>query len=281
LITAITHHRHSSERRNDEKERETMRPTAMRAFPILRLLRAASVLLALALLAACAPLPPRNPLATWVPSPNHDIRRPVLIVLHFTDQQSVRQSLETLRTANSGGPVSAHYLIGADGHLYQLVSDQLRAWHAGGGRWGTITDLNSASIGIELDNDGHSPFAQAQIDSLLRLLADLTERLQIPREQIIGHQDLTPARKNDPGPLFPWQRLAAAGFGRWPQGVLADPPAGFDPWMALAVVGYPLDDRAAAVRAFHNHFRGLGGDELDPQDSRILWNLVQQIESGG
>ena len=76
-----------------------------------------------------------------------------------------------------------------------------------------------------------------------------------------------------------WQQLAAAGFGRWPQGVLIDPPAGFDPWMALAVVGYPLDDRAAAVRAFHNHFRGTGGDELDPQDLRILWNLVQQIEA--
>src|SRR5574337_1544469 len=141
------------------------------------------IMLLLAVLAACAHAP-RNPLATWVPSPNHDIRRPVLIVLHFTDEHSVKQSLHTLRTANNGGPVSAHYLIGNDGHIYQLVSDQLRAWHAGGGRWGTITDLNSASIGIELDNDGHSPFAQAQIDSLLRLLADLTERRHIPRTQI-------------------------------------------------------------------------------------------------
>ena len=99
----------------------------MRSTLPIRHLRPFSVLLLLALLAACVPLPPRNPLATWVPSPNHDIRRPVLIVLHFTDQHSVQQSLETLRTANCGGPVSAHYLIGADGHLYQLVSDQLRA----------------------------------------------------------------------------------------------------------------------------------------------------------
>lgn len=239
-------------------------------------------LLALLLsLAACAPLPPRNPLATWVPSPNHDIRRPVLIVLHYTQQQSVQQSLDTLRTANSTGPVSAHYLIGADGHIYQLVPDQWRAWQAGPGRWGTITDLNSASIGIELDNDGATPFAQPQIDSLLRLLTDLTDRLRIPRTQIVGHEDFAPTRKDDPGPLFPWPQLAATGFGLWPQGELTDPPAGFDPWMALGLVGYPLDDRAAAVRAFHHHFRGIEGDTLDDQDLRILHNLARQIVGGG
>ena len=258
-----------------------MKPTAMYpTLPASRLLRIAGLLIPLALLAACAPLPPRNPLATWVPSPNHDIRRPVLIVLHYTQQQSVAQSLDTLRTANSTGPVSAHYLVGADGRIYQLVSDQLRAWQAGPGRWGTITDLNSASIGIELDNDGATPFAQPQIDSLLRLLADLTTRLRIPRTQIIGHEDLAPGRKDDPGPLFPWKTLADAGYGRWPQGALADPPAGVDPWMAMAVVGYALDDRAAAVRSFHHHFRGIESDALDGEDLRILYNLAQQIESG-
>ncbi|MDO1528488.1 N-acetylmuramoyl-L-alanine amidase [Fulvimonas sp. R45] len=246
--------------------------------PTPRLLRTTALLLALALLAACAHAPPRNPLATWVPSPNYDIRRPVLIVLHFTDEHSAQEALDTLRTRNSGGPVSAHYLIGSDGHVYQLVPDQLRAWQAGPGRWGTITDLNSASIGIELDNDGHTPFAQAQIDSLLRLLADLTTRLHIPPTQVIGHEDLAPGRKDDPGPYFPWAQLAAAGFGRWPSGPLCDPPPGFDPWMAMAVVGYALDDRAAVVRSFHHHFRGMQGDTLDAQDLRILYNLVQQIE---
>ncbi len=244
------------------------------------LLRSFALLAAAATLAACAHAPPRNPLATWVPSPNHDIRRPVLIVLHYTNQHSVQDSLDTLRTQNSGGPVSSHYLVGADGHIYQLVSDQLRAWHAGPGHWGTITDINSASIGIELDNDGSTPFAPPQIDSLLRLLTDLTTRLHIPRTQIIGHQDFAPARKDDPGPLFPWPQLAAAGFGLWPQGVLLDPPTGFDPWMALGLVGYPLEDRAAAVRAFHNHFRGSGAEVLDAQDLRILYNLAQQIEAG-
>lgn len=236
--------------------------------------------LMLLLLSACAPAPVRNPIAQWVPSPNFDQRRPVLIVVHFTNEQSAEQALHTLRTANSGGPVSSHYLIGNDGRIYQLVADSQRAWHAGPGHWGTITDVNSASIGIELDNDGSSPFAQPQIDSLLRLLADLTDRLRIPRTQIIGHEDLAPGRKDDPGPRFPWQRLADAGFGLWPRGVLADPPPGFDPWMALGLIGYPLDDRAATVLSFHHHFRGMDGSELDAQDLRVLYALSRQLGAG-
>jgi N-acetyl-anhydromuramyl-L-alanine amidase AmpD len=160
------------------------------------------------------------------------------------------------------------------------VSDQLRAWHGGPGRWGTITDINSASIGIELDNDGATPFAQPQIASLLRLLADLTTRLHIPPTQIVGHEDFAPTRKVDPGPLFPWQQLAAAGYGLWPRAPLIDPPAGYDPWMALALVGYPLDDRPATVRAFHHHYRGIEGETLDATDLRVLYSLVQTIERG-
>ena len=228
----------------------------------------------LALLTACGHAPPRNPLAGWVPSPNQDVRRPNLIVIHFTEQDSVQQSLDTLRGRNSGGPVSAHYLIGADGTRYQLVSDERRAWHAGAGSWGPFTDLNSASIGIELDNDGRSPFAEAQVQSLLVLLEDLCTRLRIPRGQVIGHQDLAPTRKPDPGPLFPWKRLADAGFGRWPAADAPPAPAGFDPWTALRLIGYPLDDRAATVRAFRNHFRGQGGSELDAEDLRILHALA-------
>ncbi|MFC4528244.1 N-acetylmuramoyl-L-alanine amidase [Dyella halodurans] len=250
-----------------------VRPRYARLLPISRTLL---LLMLLALLAACATAPARNPMAQWVPSPNFDQRRPVLIVLHFTGGHSAQQSLQTLRTSNDSGPVSAHYLIGRDGHVYQLVADELRAWHAGAGRWGTITDVNSASIGIELDNDGQSPFAPAQIDSLLGLLTDLTTRLRIPRTQIIGHEDLAPGRKEDPGPLFPWKQLADAGFGWWPQGTLVDPPADFDPWMALGMVGYSLDNRAATVRSFHHHFRGMEGDTLDAQDLRILYALTRQ-----
>ncbi|HEX5487774.1 MAG TPA: N-acetylmuramoyl-L-alanine amidase [Rhodanobacteraceae bacterium] len=247
-----------------------------------RIAKLACTVLALALLVACAPLAPRNPVATWVPSKNFDIRAPQLVVLHFTDQDSVAQSLDTLRTANSGGPASAHYLIGRDGHVYQLVSDTMRAWHAGGGRWGTITDVNSASIGIELDNNGHVPFPPAQIASLIRLLTNLTTRWHIPHAQIIGHEDMAPSRKNDPGPLFPWAKLADAGFGLWPDPGFdrLDPPPGFNPWTALAAIGYSLDDPQAAVRAFHNHFRGMGGDTFDAEDLRILYNLVGKIERG-
>ncbi|MBS0591093.1 MAG: N-acetylmuramoyl-L-alanine amidase [Proteobacteria bacterium] len=239
--------------------------------------RAAFAALALLLLAACAtpPTPARNPLAEWVPSPNYNARKATLIVIHYTEQESVEHSLRTLRDAGSRHPVSAHYLIGGDGHIYQLVDDSARAWHAGVGRWGTIADVNSASIGIELDNDGASPFASAQIDALLRLLADLTQRLGIPRTQIIGHEDMAPTRKNDPGPLFPWKRLAEAGFGLWPQGEPGPPPANFDAWMALSNLGYSLDDRQAALKSFHHHFRGDTASALDETDRRILHALTR------
>lgn len=227
------------------------------------------------LLVACATLPQaqHNRLATWVPSPNYNARKASLIVIHYTEQESVAHSLRTLSDAHSPSPVSAHYLVGSDGHIYQLVDESARAWHAGAGRWGTISDVNSASIGIELDNNGATPFAPAQIDALLRLLSDLTKRLDIPRTQIVGHEDIAPTRKDDPGPLFPWKTLADAGFGRWPHGELVAPPSDFDAWMALAELGYALDDRAAALKSFHHHFRGSGGSTLDQTDRRILYAL--------
>ena len=231
------------------------------------------------LLAACAHSGPRNPLATWVPSKNFDERRPVVIVLHYTEQDSVEQSLDTLRSRNSGGRVSSHYLLGKDGKIYQLVSDAKRAWHAGAGRWGAITDVNNASIGIEIDNDGKSPFPDAQIDSLIVLLRDLTTRLRIPPTQIIGHSDLAPTRKIDPGPLFPWKRLHDAGFGLWPADPTQDPPAGFDPWLALQAIGYAVDNRADTVRAFHPRFRGMEGAELDAEDLRILHALTRAADT--
>jgi N-acetyl-anhydromuramyl-L-alanine amidase AmpD len=229
------------------------------------------------LLTACAttPQPQHNPLATWVPSPNFNARKAVLIVVHYTEQESVEHSLRTLSDASSDSPVSAHYLVGSDGRIYQLVADGARAWHAGAGRWGTITDVNSASIGIELDNDGATPFAPAQIDSLLRLLADLTERLNIPRTQVVGHEDIAPTRKNDPGPAFPWKQLADAGYGRWPRGELVPPPTQFDAWGALAEIGYALDDRDAALKSFHHHYRGSEGAALDDMDRRILYALTR------
>lgn len=241
----------------------------------------------LAVLAACShttpepvPDPYRSPLASWVPSDNFESRRPVLIVLHATEQESVRHSLDTLRDRNSGGRVSAHYLIGDDGHIFQLVADDQRAWHAGAGSWGGIGDLNNVSIGIELDNDGREPFTDAQLQSLIKLLDDLTRRLGIPRTHIIAHADMAPTRKRDPGAHFPWKQLFDAGFGIWPDADAAPPPADFDPWRALRQLGYPTGNQPATVRAFHRRFRGIDdGDDpnaqLDAEDRRILYALTR------
>lgn len=237
-----------------------------------------SCALALALLAAgCASAPPHNPLAQWRGSPNFNERRAQLIVLHHTQMDSVGEALRTLQTANSQGKVSAHYLIGEDGRIYQLVAEDRRAWHAGAGSWGDVSDLNSASIGIELDNDGSEPFAEAQIHSLLRLLADLSKRLGLPRQAILAHGDLAPGRKTDPSVQFPWQRLADAGFGLWPRAAATAPPAGFDPWVALRLIGYDLRDPGAALAAFHRRFRGNEAREWQPGDAEALYDLQQQM----
>jgi len=242
-------------------------------------MRLLAPLLLLIAMTACTHAPSRNPMARWVPSSNHNERQAILIVLHATEQDSVQESLLTLRTRNSGGRVSAHYLVGRGGELYQLVADERRAWHAGGGRWGTITDVNSASIGIELDNNGEDPFPPVQIATLLRLLDELCTRLDIPRTQIIAHADMAPTRKRDPSRLFPWKQLAEAGFGRWPDVVPSEAPAGFDALQALRVLGYPMDDPGAAIRAFHRHFRGIDSeaDVLDAEDARILFSLTRPV----
>lgn len=242
-------------------------------------MRLLAPLLLLIAITACTHAPSRNPMARWVPSSNHNERQAILIVLHATEQDSVQESLLTLRTRNSGGRVSAHYLVGRGGELYQLVADERRAWHAGGGRWGTIIDVNSASIGIELDNNGEDPFPPVQIATLLRLLDDLCTRLDISRTQIIAHADMAPTRKRDPNRLFPWKQLAEAGFGRWPDVVPSEAPAGFDALQALRVLGYPMDDPGAAIRAFHLHFRGIDSeaDVLDAEDARILFSLTRPV----
>jgi N-acetyl-anhydromuramyl-L-alanine amidase AmpD len=228
---------------------------------------------AVLLLSGVACHPPRNSLAEWIPSPNYNARRPEMVIIHHTAEPSFDIALRTLQTRNSGGPVSAHYLIGRDGRLAQLVSDDHRAYHAGGGTWGPYTDINSLSIGIELDNNGFEPFAQPQIDTLLVLLGDLTRRYSIPRSQIIGHADVDPIRKQDPNGFFPWRLLAERGFGLWPDEALADPPAGFDPWLAMKVLGYSLKDPAASLRAFHLHYHHTEAAEMDDLDRRILYNL--------
>ena len=210
-------------------------------------------ILPLFFLAGCTTLPPFGE-AGWRSSPNFDERRPNYIVLHQTTSATAESALRTLTDPER--KVSAHYLIGRDGARIQLVDESKRAWHAGESWWGGLTDLNSASIGIELDNTGDEPFSEVQIDALLVLLAEISERHRIPPANIIAHGDIAPRRKVDPSRFFPWQRLAAAGFGLWCAAPPANPPAGFDAMLGLHALGYDISQPEAAIQAFRRHFLG-------------------------
>ena len=176
-----------------------------------------ALILSLALLAGCASGPRMD---TNHPSVNHD-SRVQFVVLHYTST-SLERSLELL----TRGPVSSHYLIGDNPPtIYKLVDENLRAWHAGESEWRGRTWLNSRSIGIEIVNQGFRdtpngrvwyPYTEGQIQALIVLLKDISTRYKIDPHNIIGHSDIAPLRKLDPGPLFPWKRLADAGFGVWP-----------------------------------------------------------------
>ena len=237
--------------------------------------RVACGLLLACLLAACAPLPRSAGIPTvWQPSPNFGERVPSIVVIHYTGSDSAAAALRVLSDQRT--EVSAHYLVVRDGTIVQLVDERARAWHAGESRWGTVTDLNSASIGIELDNNGVEPYPQAQIDALLNLLADLSRRYRIPAANIVGHADIAPRRKADPGPLFPWRTLAAAGFGLWCDPPYPEPPPGFDALLGLRAIGYDLSDPAAAVRAFRlHHTPDDPASELGDRDRALIQCLLQ------
>ena len=236
----------------------------------------AAIVLAALSLAGCASVPDTNPLAVWSPSENYDDRKPRLVILHATEMDSAERALQVLKSRNPSGRVSAHYLISEDGRIFQLVEESKRAWHAGAGRWQGMDDINSVSIGIELDNDGSEAFAEPQIDALIRLLADVCRRYGIPARAAIGHGDMAPTRKRDPGILFPWRRLAEAGFGVWYADELPEAPADFDAALALQAIGYDTRDLPAAVNAFKRRFRGSDGSELDALDAGILYYLLKK-----
>ncbi|HEY4090337.1 MAG TPA: N-acetylmuramoyl-L-alanine amidase [Luteibacter sp.] len=244
----------------------------------LRLVAAACLV---ATLAGCvsgpAVAPQRSALAHWSPSPNFNARKAQVIVLHHTSIGDAQAALRVLKTRNSQGEVSAHYLVEMDGRIDQLVDDGDRAWHAGASRWGDMTDLNSSSIGIEIDNDGHSPFTKPQIDALIRLLADLTTRLGIPRTAIVAHGDIAPGRKDDPSVQFPWATLASYGFGLWFDAPLIPAPPGFDSLAAMRLVGYDVSNPRTAIIAFHRHYRAMETDTLDETDASILYSLQRKL----
>jgi N-acetylmuramoyl-L-alanine amidase len=206
------------------------------------------------------------------PSPNHAPRpssaRIDLLVLHYTGMTSAAAALE--RLCDPTAQVSAHYLVEEDGTVWQLVDEARRAWHAGRAFWAGATDINDRSIGIELVNPGHEhgyrAFPGTQLAALETLCREILTRHPIPPERVLGHSDVAPERKTDPGELFPWERLARAGIGLWPDfAATVDPGSAGNVQAAqrsLARIGYDARasgrlDRAtqAVIAAFQRHWR--------------------------
>ncbi|MGB0661133.1 MAG: N-acetylmuramoyl-L-alanine amidase [Mangrovicoccus sp.] len=195
--------------------------------------------------------------ALWQASPNFGPRRdgalPSLVVIHYTAMQSAEAALE--RLCDPLAEVSAHYLIAEDGRIWQMVREQDRAWHAGAGSWGAVGDVNSHSIGIELANTGRHPFPEPQFSMLEQLLAQILDRWTIPASGVIGHSDMAPERKFDPGPRFDWRRLARAGLSIWPENGPKRGAADGEFWDLATRFGYGDWDRSAVLAAFRARFR--------------------------
>jgi len=211
-------------------------------------------------------------------SPNHgerkDGRRPDMLILHYTGMPDAGEALRWLCNPVSG--VSAHYFVFEDGRTLQLVPEARRAWHAGAGSWAGETDINSASVGIEIANPGHDgglpPFPDEQIARVIDLARDIVRRWSIPPERVLAHSDTAPQRKQDPGERFPWEQLYRAGVGHWvPPAPVRDgrffsrrdsgePVAALQAMLAMYGYGVPLDgvfdeSTEAVVAAFQRRFR--------------------------
>ena len=214
------------------------------------------------------------------PSPNHDARPDGaaidMLVLHYTGMATADAALD--RLCDRSAKVSAHYTIDEDGTVYAHVPEARRAWHAGVGHWAGASDINARSIGIELVNPGHEfgyrEFPADQIAALTTLCHSILMRHPIPSWRVLGHSDVAPARKEDPGELFPWARLAQAGIGLWPQVIASDLEA-----KALARYGYdPQAPQDKVILAFQRHFRPKKLDgQWDSECAGLLTSLLEKI----
>ena len=221
------------------------------------------------------------------PSPNWNLRQlPVsMVVLHYTGMQSADEALERLRSEDAG--VSAHYMIEEDGKIHRLVREDRRAYHAGKSFWRGVRDVNSASVGIEIVNPGHEfgyrPFPDVQMEALLPLLAGIVGRWDVPRANVVGHSDVAPARKEDPGELFDWDLLAAHRLALKTPRVTAPSPFENDGafFLGLERWGYDISDTTAAMRAFQRRWRPHIIDGLvDGECSALLFSLLLDRDSG-
>ncbi|MDH3263382.1 MAG: N-acetylmuramoyl-L-alanine amidase [Paracoccaceae bacterium] len=219
------------------------------------------------------------------PSPNFGERRggarPSLVVLHYTAMPSAEAALDRLSAPEH--EVSAHYLVAEDGRVFRLVDEASRAWHAGRAAWGAVTDVNSASIGIELANPGGAPFAAPLMASLEALLADILARHAFAPERVIAHSDCAPGRKHDPGARFDWRRLVRAGLSVWPaaaqgagQGAGQGPAPSMPAFLAdLRTFGYTAEaPPEALLDAFRLRFRPGADGPLAPADTGLAADLA-------
>ena len=212
---------------------------------------------------------------TSLPSPNFGDRRGMgrveLVVLHYTAMEDAEAAINTL--CNPATEVSAHYVISKTGEICCLVEEDKRAWHAGEGTWAGRGDVNSRSIGIELDNDGLTPFEEPLMNSLEELLADILKRHELLPKSVIGHADMAPDRKLDPGILFDWHRLAEKGLSIWP-----DPALQGDFMKNAAYFGYPIEcGEAHKLQAFRNRFRPGATGPITPADQAMMAGLARQF----
>lgn len=209
--------------------------------------------------------------------PRRDGLRPELVVIHYTAMADCDAALRVLCTPDR--EVSAHYLIRRDGHVVALVDEAMRAWHAGAGEWRGRGDVNSRSIGIELDNDGLSPFAAPLMDALEGLLPGILARWSIPPAGVIGHSCMAPGRKIDPGPRFDWQRLARAGLALWPAGRAASPldPARFR--ADALTYGFPDVADDLLLKTVRLRFRPRATGPLDGRDCAIMAEMAARISA--
>jgi N-acetylmuramoyl-L-alanine amidase len=227
------------------------------------------------------------------PSPNHDARparTPIdILLLHYTGMATAKAALD--RLCEAAAKVSAHYLVDEDGTVYALVPEDRRAWHAGRSRWAGASDINGRSVGVEIVNPGHEfgyrPFPEAQMEAVADLAREIVARHAIPPARVLGHSDVAPRRKQDPGELFDWVRLAREGVGLWPEDVddgPQDTPPVAEIQAMLGRFGYGvpntgvLDEETRIVlAAFQRHFRPSRVDgEIDGDTvARLGWLIAR------
>jgi len=213
----------------------------------------------------------------FVGTTNFNLRKPNFVILHHTAQNSCEQTLSTFTTVKS--QVSAHYVICKDGTVHHMLNDYLRAWQAGVSKWGNATDINSLSIGIEIDNNGFETFTEPQINSLLQLLDRLKKAYNIPTANFIGHADIAPGRKVDPNRYFPWEKLAENGFGFWYDTTGVQLPPSFDAMQALRIIGYDIVKPEAAIQSFKLHFVQADSTKtINDDDRKILFDLEKKYQ---